>query len=62
VILSASLQPGQEKQHLTVHCRMPGSSETITRTYGGPPQHGPNWSANSALDLLRRTLERVSAK
>lgn len=61
VVLSVSLQPGLEKQILTVHCQTPGSSETITRTYGGPPQHGPSWSANTALDLLRRTLDRISA-
>jgi nicotinamide-nucleotide amidase len=59
VVLSASLQPGQEKQILTVHCQTPATTETITRTYGGPPQHGPSWSANTALDLLRRTLERL---
>jgi nicotinamide-nucleotide amidase len=61
VILAVSLQPGLEKQTLTIHCQMPGKSETITRTYGGPPQHGPSWSANTALDFLRRSLEQTAA-
>jgi len=61
VVLAASLQPGPEKQTLTVHCLTPGVDETITRTYGGPPQHGPYWSANTALDFLRRILDRNAA-
>jgi nicotinamide-nucleotide amidase len=58
VVLSASLQPGPEKQSLTVVINTPLGSETISRTYGGPPQHGPIWSANTALDFLRREVER----
>ena len=58
VVLAASLQPGVEKQILNMVCLAPGVKETATRSYGGPPQHGPVWSANSALDLLRRALQR----
>ena len=58
VVLSASLQPGPEKQSLTVVIKTPLGSETIHRSYGGPPQHGPDWSTNTALDFLRREVGR----
>ena len=58
VVLTTSLQPGAERQVLTIIARTPQGDETATRYYGGPPQHGPTWSANSALDFLRRKLDR----
>jgi hypothetical protein len=30
------------------------SLETVTRTYGGPPDHAPLWAQNIGLDFLRR--------
>jgi nicotinamide-nucleotide amidase len=59
VVVAASLQPGQNKLVLTVLICTAQGSETITRYYGGPPQHGPVWSANTALDFLRRKLNNT---
>jgi competence/damage-inducible protein CinA-like protein len=56
VTVAASLQPGQNKLVLTVLVCTAQGCETLTRYYGGPPQHGPVWSANTALDFLRRKL------
>jgi nicotinamide-nucleotide amidase len=56
VVIAASLQPEQKKLVLTVTICTPQGCETLTRFYGGPPQHGPVWGANSALDFLRRKL------
>ncbi len=57
VVLAASLQPGAERQSLAIVVKTPIQTETTRRFYGGPPQHGQIWSANTALDFLRRILD-----
>jgi hypothetical protein len=41
---------------VTMHCVYSDkdSLETVTRTYGGPPDHTPLWAQNIGLDFLRR--------
>ena len=41
---------------VTMHCVYSdkNSLETVTRTYGGPPDHAPLWAQNIGLDFLRR--------
>ncbi len=41
---------------VTMHCVFSDrdSLETVTRTYGGPPDHAPLWAQNIGLDFLRR--------
>ena len=41
---------------VTMHCVYSdtNSLESITRTYGGPPDHAPLWAQNIGLDFLRR--------
>jgi len=41
---------------VTMHCVYSDkdSLETVTRTYGGPPDHAPLWAQNIGLDFLRR--------
>lgn len=56
VVLAACLLPAPEKQTLHVTVLTPHGVETITRSYGGPPPHGPAWAAHTALDHLRRCL------
>lgn len=56
VVIAASLQPTAQRQVLTVIVCTSAGCETLTRYYGGPPQHGPAWGAITALDFLRRKL------
>jgi competence/damage-inducible protein CinA-like protein len=56
IVLAASLQPVPNKLVLTIYIKTSSSHDSVTRYYGGPPQHGPVWAANTALDFLRRTL------
>ena len=41
---------------VTMHCVYSDkdSLETVTRSYGGPPDHAPLWAQNIGLDFLRR--------
>jgi competence/damage-inducible protein CinA-like protein len=41
---------------VTMHCVYSDkdSLETVTSTYGGPPDHAPLWAQNIGLDFLRR--------
>jgi competence/damage-inducible protein CinA-like protein len=60
LLLAANLQPGENKLELQVMICTPQGCETLTRYYGGPPQHGPVWSANTALDFIRRKLFAIA--
>jgi hypothetical protein len=53
LVLGASLVPHPDKQEL--HCVLltPGGQQTFTRWYGGPPQNGPIWAVNHAIDAIR---------
>jgi hypothetical protein len=56
VVVGASLQPGPEKQSLSLAVLTPRGVEQSLRFYGGPPQYAVPWGVNSALDYLRRNL------
>lgn len=58
--LGVALQPGAETQTVYLALITPQSSETFTRSYGGPPQYGPGWAIVSGLDLLRKVELRRS--
>lgn len=57
VLLGTGLQPGPEKQVLTLVLWSPDGEQEIMRSYGGPPAMGPAWAVNTALDFLRRGLK-----
>jgi nicotinamide-nucleotide amidase len=47
----------ESERHLcTIFISSPVGSETLTRTYGGPPAYAAQWAASVALDRLRRHL------
>lgn len=56
VLLALSFIPGAEKQILKLVLITPEKFAEAERTYGGPPAHGPLWSANTALDFLRKRI------
>lgn len=56
VILAASFAPGRDKQSIQLMVITPNGINEHSRSYGGPPGHGPIWSANSALDFLKRNI------
>jgi nicotinamide-nucleotide amidase len=56
ILLGASLVSVDEKQVLETHLITPSEKWEFTHSYGGPPQHGPQWAANLTIDLLRRHI------
>jgi competence/damage-inducible protein CinA-like protein len=52
--LGVMLRSGEVKQTLTITLVTPTDVHTIDRTFGGPPQLAPLWSANISLDQLRK--------
>jgi nicotinamide-nucleotide amidase len=54
--LAASLQPGIEKQVVTIVWITPYAENQVVRSYGGPPGNAPTWGARMALDSLRHAL------
>jgi nicotinamide-nucleotide amidase len=51
-----SFHPGAIQQVVYLHIQTPLESKEGVRTYGGPPENGPLWATNTALDFLRRIL------
>jgi nicotinamide-nucleotide amidase len=56
--LGVSLYPHKDKQEIYLVLVQNGVTTRDTRFHGGPPQHGPTWSANLSLDWVRRSLEQ----
>ncbi len=54
IIYGVSFVPGLEKQSVNLLLLTPKGSCEASRAYGGPPDHGPAWAINTALDFLRR--------
>jgi nicotinamide-nucleotide amidase len=54
--LGASYQPGVEKQDISLVVLSPDGKYETTRSYGGPPQNGPGFAVNTAIDFLRRSI------
>lgn len=52
--LGVVLRSGDVKQTLTIILVTPTDVHTFERTFGGPPQLAPLWSANISLDQLRK--------
>jgi nicotinamide-nucleotide amidase len=50
--------PSQVKQSLHLCLLTPNGDFETTRTYGGPPENGPSWAVNTALDFLRRNIHQ----
>jgi nicotinamide-nucleotide amidase len=48
--------PGLVKQSLNLFLSTPAGEYEASRAYGGPPDHGPLWAINTALDFLRRNI------
>lgn len=53
--LAAALYPGGERQELRLFLSLPDAAQSLTLSYGGPPEYAPRWALNNALDLLRKT-------
>jgi nicotinamide-nucleotide amidase len=56
IALGASYLPGPEKQTVHIITVTSAGQQSITRSYGGPPQQGLPYSVNTAIDYLRRSL------
>jgi competence/damage-inducible protein CinA-like protein len=54
--LAVGLYPHKEKQEAYLMLEQNSIITRETRFYGGPPQHGPTWSASICLDWIRRSL------
>jgi len=50
------LQPGEEKQLLSLKITTKENEDAETRSWGGPPKLADTWAINSALDFMRRRL------
>ncbi len=48
--------PGLVKQTLNLYLCTPAGQFEASRAYGGPPDTGPIWAVNIALDYLRRNI------
>ncbi len=56
IIYGIAFAPGLVKQSLNLYLFTPAGEYEASRAYGGPPDHGPLWAINIALDFLRRNL------
>jgi len=56
VTLGVGFYPGEIQQDLYVYLITPHTMLESHRFYGGPPQHGPTWAVQTALDFLRRNI------
>jgi len=56
IALAASLAPGQWQQDLQLIAAGPAETHSLQRSWGGPASMGITWSANTALDFLRRIM------
>ena len=56
VTLGAGFYPGPIMQALYLYLIMPNSTVEQHRSYGGPPQLGPAWAVQTALDFIRRNI------
>jgi hypothetical protein len=54
--LGAYYLPGPERQLVSVVVLTPAGQYETVRAYGGPPQNGPAFAVNTAIDFLRRSL------
>ena len=52
--LGVFLQPGAEKQTLSIVLVTPKETSVTKHVYGGPPKMAPRWAINTALDKLRK--------
>jgi competence/damage-inducible protein CinA-like protein len=60
IALGAHLVPGEHKQELTLRIITPEGVQEKKQSYGGPREHGPQWSMNAALDFARRSLSSTT--
>ena len=56
IALAANLTPGQWQQDLLLIAAGPSETHTLQRSWGGPASMSITWSANTALDFLRRII------
>jgi nicotinamide-nucleotide amidase len=56
VVFGIIFLPHPNIQTLHLCLLTPDGEFESTRTYGGPPENGPSWAVNSALDFLRRNI------
>ncbi len=56
VSLAAGYYTGPEQQDLYLYLITPSATLEANRSYGGPPQSGPAWAVNTALDFVRRNI------
>ncbi len=56
IIFGLAFAPGLVKQTLNLYLSTPAGEYEASRAYGGPPDHGPVWAVNTALDFLRRNI------
>jgi molybdopterin-biosynthesis enzyme MoeA-like protein len=60
VVFGVCLQPGSDKQELSLKLLSPKRIEETSRSFGGPPANAILWSVNMALDYLRRNLSTLA--
>ena len=51
--------PHRVKQTLHLCLLTPNGEFETSRTYGGPPENGPVWAVNTALDFFRRNIGKL---
>ncbi len=56
ILYGIAFAPGLVKQSLNLYLCTPAGEYEASRSYGGPPDNGPLWAINIALDFLRRNL------
>ncbi len=54
--------PTPSKQTLHLFLATEKAEFETTRTYGGPPENGPSWAIRTALDYLRRNIDKGSSQ
>lgn len=60
--LGAALQPGEEKQTLTLIAAAGTITEDAVRAYGGPGTLGRSWAVNTSIDFARRFLIHIKTE
>lgn len=60
IVFGVCLQPGIEKQELSLKLWMPKRVEETSRSFGGHPANAILWSVNTALDYLRRNINKLT--
>lgn len=58
--VAVSLTRSNMKLDITILTHINQNRQMMSKSYGGPAQHGPDWAANTAMDFLRAGLSNAN--